>query len=150
MLCVRSGRREKDVGRCYSLVAFESMWELGLWVFVRTVHCNDITCVTSGYEATGISLAKELTGKQFGNKGGVAVSFLWCDVPLCFVNSHLAARPTRVKERESDYCQIADRLRIGPSHDPGLDLLHQHDHVFWFGDLNYRVCAPCTYTAVVH
>jgi hypothetical protein len=109
-------------------------------VFVRTVHCNDITCVSSSYEATGISLAKEITGKQFGNKGGVAASFLWRDVPLCFVNSHFAARPTRLKERENDYCQITERLKLDTvALDAGLDLIHQHDHVFWFGDLNYRV-----------
>ncbi len=124
----------------YTLLAFESMWELGIWVFVRTIHCNDITCVQSNYEATGLSLAKEITGKQFGNKGGVGVSFSWCGVPLCFINSHLAARPTRVKQRETDYCQITDKLRLEQvSADTGLDFVHQHEHVFWLGDLNYRV-----------
>lgn len=100
LLLFFSGRREKDTGKLYSLVAFESMWELGIWAFIRTVHVNDITRVSSGYEATGVSLAKEITGKQFGNKGGVGVSFAWCGVPLCFINAHLAARPTRIKERE--------------------------------------------------
>jgi hypothetical protein len=84
----------------YTLVGCEAMWELGIWVFIRAKHVNDITNVSNAYEATGLSIAKELTGKQLGNKGGVGVAFCWGETPLCFINSHLAARAHCVYNRE--------------------------------------------------
>jgi hypothetical protein len=90
-----SGKKVQKVKR-YAQVGYETMWELAIWVFVRLPYVNEISNVTSAIEATGFSIAKELTGKQLGNKGAVGVSLVWGDTPLCFVNSHLAARATKV------------------------------------------------------
>jgi hypothetical protein len=52
------------------------------------------------------------------------------------------ARVPQVALREDNFCQIVNRLGLHPTFpDTGMDFLHQHDHVFWFGDLNYRVLA---------
>ena len=75
--CVRrvcSAKRSQKIKR-YVLVASESMWELGIWVFVLATHANEITNVSTAFEATGLSIAKELTGKQLGNKVRCSYSF---------------------------------------------------------------------------
>ena len=143
-MCRCSTKRIQKVKR-YTLVATEAMWEMAIWVFVRTPHANDISTVSTAFEATGLSIAKELTGKQLGNKGAVGVSFVWGETPLCFVNCHLAAQARRIMEREDNYCQIVSRLALHTLFpDTGVDFLHQHDHVFWFGDMNYRVRVSLT------
>ncbi|KAA0150705.1 hypothetical protein FNF29_05042 [Cafeteria roenbergensis] len=134
-------------------VAHVFMWELGLWVFVRASAAADITRVVSGVEATGISLAKGVTGRQLGNKGAVGVGLRWREVPIAFVNCHLAARPDRVVEREGDFTQIVRRLSLDTASSPartGLDFLHSHEHVFFFGDVNYRVELPFEQAVELH
>lgn len=129
----------------YVLVGQAIMWEMAVWVFARSPHVHAITNVMADEKATGIGLAKQVTGKQLGNKGGLGVGLLWRDVPMAFVGCHLAARPERVQERHNDYRQIATSLRLHGStenHQRGLDLLHAHEHVWWFGDVNYRVDLP--------
>ncbi|OLL26945.1 Inositol polyphosphate 5-phosphatase OCRL-1 [Neolecta irregularis DAH-3] len=69
-----------------------------------------------------------------GNKGAVKVQFSIHDTNFCFVNSHLAAQPNQVERRNSDYSEISRKLN--------LSQLTDYDHLFWFGDLNYRVDLP--------
>jgi hypothetical protein len=103
-----------------------------------------------------------------GNKGAVAVRFLYKDSHLCFVNSHLAADATLVDRRNQDYRDICSKLEF-PLHSindfeeyclyfpwipvdwstVGSDTLKKSqlsifdaDHLIWLGDLNYRVSAP--------
>jgi hypothetical protein len=116
-------------------------------VFVRVPHAVDVTNVAHGDVPTGLSLAKAVTGVQLGNKGGVGVSFRWRDTTLAFVMCHLPARPdiTRLRKREADYKTLVRRLKLestGLAVQGGLDFVHAHDHVFFFGDANYRVELP--------
>ncbi|XP_030566792.1 type II inositol 1,4,5-trisphosphate 5-phosphatase isoform X1 [Drosophila novamexicana] len=76
-----------------------------------------------------------------GNKGGVAVSFQLNEAKICFVNSHLAAHMTYVAERNDDYKAIEDGMRFEEN---GLlcRTINDHDHIFWLGDLNYRIQEP--------
>ena len=124
----------------YEVVAGRHMWEMGVWIFVATRHVADISNVTMSDVPTGIGLAKQVTGKQLGNKGGVGVSLQWRDVPMAFIVSHLAARPERIRQRMENYTAIVQRLGLSPL--ANVDVLHAHDHVFWLGDLNYRVELP--------
>lgn len=87
----------------YLQVAHAFMWEISLWVFVRAPHAGDISNVQTHYEPTGLALLKNVTGQQLGNKGGLGCSLTWRSTPLAFVNCHLAARPERIPERESDF-----------------------------------------------
>lgn len=138
-LSVGDGRRQSvrasGESAKFHLVSKVSLWEMGLWCFVRSPHVPHVTILGTGTEATGLKLGK--TGKQLGNKGGIGIGLRWRDVTMAFISCHLAARPERIPQRERDYRQIASRLRLGPY--TGLDLLHEHEHVFWFGDLNYRI-----------
>ena len=145
-----SVRRSPDK---FFTVAHAFMWEIGLWVFVRASASADLSRVVSGVEATGISLAKGVTGKQLGNKGGVGIGLRWREVPLAFVVCHLAARPDRIVQREGDYTQIVRRLQLdteSASTRSGLDFLHTHEHVVYFGDVNYRVELPFDRAVQLH
>jgi len=108
----------------------------------------------------------EAVGGQFdnlGNKGGVSIRFNICDTSLCFVCSHLEAHRENVGERNEDYIQInkkiefeigeeiisemnamrlKEELCVGNSPDSSSTsevYIYDHDFVFWFGDLNYRI-----------
>ena len=70
------------------------------------------------------------------NKGGVAISLRVWDTHLCFVNAHLAAHQDKVTARNSMYRSLLRGLRLA---DGGMDLVTGFHHVFWIGDLNYRI-----------
>jgi len=71
-----------------------------------------------------------------GNKGGVAISFTVQDLVLGFVNSHLAAHQPKAKRRNKDVKDILGGVKFGPWQG---DAIHNCHHVFYMGDLNYRV-----------
>ena len=115
----------------YQLLSMKSMWAIHLIVYVKVELILDITEVQTSNVATG------LLGK-LGNKGAVGCGFVYRAVNrFAFVSSHLAARVTRIPERESNFVDIVSGLKLGG--DETVDFLHNFDHVFWLGDLNYRV-----------
>ncbi|VDN17053.1 unnamed protein product, partial [Gongylonema pulchrum] len=76
------------------------------------------------------------TGREgMGNKGGVAISMHMNDTRVCFVNAHFAAHLEKNEQRIRDYRHIANTIRFLKS---GRRLF-DHDAVFWFGDLNFRL-----------
>lgn len=77
-------------------------------------------------------------GHVLQNKGGVAVSMDFDGTSLCFVNAHLAAHQDMTERRNSDYVEICGGLK-GHVGNPKQSLLSQFHHVFWMGDLNYRI-----------
>ena len=83
-------------GGGFCLVAQQPLWEMGIWVFARSYTSVEITQVVADTEATGISLGKQVTGMQLGNKGGCGIGLRWRDTSFAFVCCHLAARPERV------------------------------------------------------
>ncbi|CAM6093328.1 unnamed protein product [Calypogeia fissa] len=117
------------LGARYKLVHATSRGQMRLLVFVREDAEKAICDVDSGSEATGV-------GHVMANKGGVCIGFKFWDTGLCFVNSHLAAHPGQCEARNSNYREIAGQLRVGLQ---SMDILNQYHHVFWFGDLNYRL-----------
>lgn len=75
----------------------------------------------------------------FYRKGGQAISFNLFDTSFCFVNCHLTAHQNKVKARNRDCALLLNALRMGNRH---FTLPTQFDHVFWFGDMNYRIDLP--------
>lgn len=72
------------------------------------------------------------------NKGGVGISFDFYDLRLCFLNCHLAAHADAqyMARRHQDAQDIINGIKLGNS---SVDMTSQFHHVFWFGDLNYRI-----------
>lgn len=107
--------------------------KLSIWVNKNSnlVKHSKLSAVQTTTEATGIAHA-------LGNKGGVVALLRIDDLSLCFINSHLAAHQDKCTRRNSDVSEIISGSRIGEKAG-NFDLLHQFHHVFWMGDLNYRV-----------
>ena len=120
---------ETHMGEEYVRVDYGSMWEIRLAVFVRAEHQGRISSLERSAEATGI-------GNAMGNKGGVGISFNFYETPLCFVTTHLAAHQARVANRNEDAKSVMDGIALAGKMG---DLVSQFEHVFWSGDLNYRI-----------
>ncbi|KAK3697934.1 hypothetical protein QZH41_013014 [Actinostola sp. cb2023] len=113
----------KCVGTC-------TLWGIRLVILVKPDHQNLISHVQQSSVKTGLANA-------LGNKGAVGISFMFSATSLCFINCHLAARSTRVSRRNQNYHDILKGLNLGQK--SVFDLTNQFNHVFWFGDLNYRI-----------
>jgi len=75
-------------------------------------------------------------GGLWGNKGAVSIRLSLYGTGVAFVCSHLAAHDDKLKERIEDYHQIVDNHKYNAE---GYRRIFDHDFVFWFGDLNFRL-----------
>jgi phosphatidylinositol-bisphosphatase len=72
-----------------------------------------------------------------GNKGALGFRFDLLGSSLCFINSHLASQKQNFKLRNENVVHITRNMKF--SLDKSTLSLYEHDYIFWYGDLNYRL-----------
>ncbi len=105
--------------------------------------CDD---ANSGVVATGIALGRPVGSKQqLGNKGGIGICFDIGKTSFLFVNAHLAAHQKAAEKRNAEFARISKELvqSLRPDapqpNGESNPLLDGFAHIFWAGDLNYRI-----------
>ncbi|KAJ6833493.1 type IV inositol polyphosphate 5-phosphatase 3-like isoform X3 [Iris pallida] len=80
-----------------------------------------------------------------GNKGSVSVSMSIYQTLFCFICTHLSSGEKIGNElrRNIGVHEIHRRTRFSTSPSRGLlQTIHDHERIFWLGDLNYRINLP--------
>ncbi|MGH0143894.1 UNVERIFIED_CONTAM: hypothetical protein FKN15_001164 [Acipenser sinensis] len=100
-----------------------------LLVFAKYYHLPFLRGVQTESTRTGL-------GGYWGNKGGVGARMAIFGHMVCFLNCHLPAHMENSEQRMEDFESILQQQQFeGQSANGVLD----HDVVFWFGDLNFRI-----------
>ncbi|KAM6953274.1 inositol polyphosphate phosphatase-like 1b [Aplochiton taeniatus] len=116
----------------YKQVAVQSLWNMRLAVFVKPEHERRISQVNTASVKTGL-------GNTLGNKGAVGVSFLFNKTSLGFVNCRLTSGSEKVLRRNQNFVDILRLLSLGDKQHSAFDISLCFAHLFWCGDLNYRL-----------
>ncbi|XP_076009366.1 phosphatidylinositol 3,4,5-trisphosphate 5-phosphatase 1 [Genypterus blacodes] len=116
----------------FKQVAIHTLWNIRIVVLARPEHENRISHVFSNSVKTGIA-------NTLGNKGAVGVSFMFNGTSFGFVNSHLTSGSEKKHRRNQNYISILRFLNLGDKKLNPFDITHRFTHLFWLGDLNYRV-----------
>ncbi|XP_035785305.1 phosphatidylinositol 4,5-bisphosphate 5-phosphatase A-like isoform X2 [Anopheles albimanus] len=120
--------------RDYVVIKTEQMQGLLLSVFARRKHLLHLRQVETEYTRTGL-------GGIWGNKGAVSIRMNIYGSSICLVNAHLAAHDHMLEERINDYERIVQEQKF---HVKAKETIFDHDYVFWFGDLNFRLTGEAT------
>lgn len=116
----------------FKQVATHTLWNIRIMVLAKPEHENRISHVFSDSVKTGIA-------NTLGNKGAVGVSFMFNGTSFGFVNSHLTSGSEKKLRRNQNYISILRFLNLGDKKLNPFDITHRFTHLFWLGDLNYRV-----------
>uniref|UniRef100_A0A1B0FC32 Inositol polyphosphate-related phosphatase domain-containing protein n=1 Tax=Glossina morsitans morsitans TaxID=37546 RepID=A0A1B0FC32_GLOMM len=100
---------------------------INMWV--QPKHISHIRQIETQNTKTGF-------GGLWGNKGAVSIRLSLYGTGVVFVASHLAAHDEKLRERVEDYDQIVDNHHYKA---PKYRNIFDHNFVFWFGDLNFRL-----------
>ncbi|XP_068445748.1 inositol polyphosphate phosphatase-like 1b [Clinocottus analis] len=116
----------------FKQMAVQSLWNMRLAVFVKPEHESRISHVNAASVKTGL-------GNTLGNKGAVGVSFLFNGTSFGFVNCHLTSGSEKVLRRNQNFVDILRLLSLGDKQLGAFDISLRFSHLFWCGDLNYRL-----------
>lgn len=125
--CILRFLNEKYPRISFSLLVSHQLVGTTICVFIRSELLDVVRAVEIASKKTGM-------GGMAGNKGSVAVRMEIFDSSFCFLSSHFTAGQTNVVERDRDFSFALNELQLSG----GRDIL-DHDVVFWFGDMNYRI-----------
>ncbi|KAL7487148.1 hypothetical protein ACHAW6_012748 [Cyclotella cf. meneghiniana] len=145
--------RENTMGdptRMYTeLAQVKYLVGLLICVFVKAPHKPRVKHVHTSSVGVGVM-------GVMGNKGGASIRLQFYDSTLCFVCTHLAAHRENVAGRNADFANVFNKTSFEIGDEAVKEVIKlgslnqwaagtnsvgvsDHDIVFWFGDLNYRV-----------
>ncbi|XP_062360293.1 phosphatidylinositol 4,5-bisphosphate 5-phosphatase A [Cinclus cinclus] len=113
----------------FILVSTVRMQGVILLVFAKYYHLPFLHDIQTDCTRTGL-------GGYWGNKGGVSVRLSIFGHMVCFLNCHLPAHLEKAEQRKEDFTTI---LHMQQFEGPVANGILDHDLVFWFGDLNFRI-----------
>ncbi|XP_069748303.1 phosphatidylinositol 3,4,5-trisphosphate 5-phosphatase 2A isoform X2 [Narcine bancroftii] len=116
----------------FKQIAMQTLWNIKIAVLVKPEHENRISHVITSSVKTGIA-------NTLGNKGAVGVSFMFHGTSFGFVNCHLTSGNEKSARRNQNYLDILRLLSLGDKQLSSFDISLRFTHLFWFGDLNYRL-----------
>uniref|UniRef100_A0AAQ6A1E3 phosphatidylinositol-3,4,5-trisphosphate 5-phosphatase n=1 Tax=Amphiprion ocellaris TaxID=80972 RepID=A0AAQ6A1E3_AMPOC len=116
----------------YKSIAVQTLWNIKIAVLVKPEHENRISHVGMSSVKTGIA-------NTLGNKGAVGVSFMFNGTSFGFVNCHLTSGNEKIARRNQNYLDILRLLSLGDKQLSSFDISLRFTHLFWLGDLNYRL-----------
>ncbi|XP_078495542.1 phosphatidylinositol 3,4,5-trisphosphate 5-phosphatase 2 [Ciona intestinalis] len=116
----------------FHLVAMDALWHIKILIFVKEEHKHRVSHVKTSSVKTGIANA-------LGNKGAVGVSFQFGGTSFCFINAHLTSGAEKCARRNQNYHDISRSLNLGEDRFSVFDLANRFDHLYFLGDLNYRL-----------
>ncbi|NXB48533.1 SHIP1 phosphatase, partial [Leucopsar rothschildi] len=121
----------------FKVIAIHTLWNIRIVVLAKPEHENRISHISTANVKTGIA-------NTLGNKGAVGVSFMFNGTSFGFVNSHLTSGSEKKHRRNQNYTNILRFLTLGDKKLSPFNITHRFTHLFWLGDLNYRVEQPPT------
>ncbi|XP_068767404.1 phosphatidylinositol 4,5-bisphosphate 5-phosphatase A isoform X2 [Struthio camelus] len=113
----------------FVLVSTVRMQGLFLLVFAKYYHLPFLQDIQTDCTRTGL-------GGCWGNKGGVSIRLSIFGHMVCFLNCHLPAHLEKAEQRKQDFATILHMQQFEGHAASGI---LDHDLVFWFGDLNFRI-----------
>ena len=117
------------LGKEYLVLATMQLWDITMIVLCRKKCLLKITNVEGSTKAT---LHKE----KCGMKGAAGICLKFHNTSMAFLSCHLAARLERTKMRRINVEEIVNQIQLAHK---DTDLSSQFHHVFFMGDLNYRI-----------
>ncbi|KAM4771157.1 phosphatidylinositol 3,4,5-trisphosphate 5-phosphatase 1 [Rhinophrynus dorsalis] len=119
----------------YKLITIQTLWNIRIVVLAKQEHAHRISHVCTNSVKTGIA-------NTLGNKGAVGASFMFNGTSFGFINSHLTSGSEKKLRRKHNYFNILRFLVLGDKKLSPFNLTHRFTHLFWLGDLNYRLQLP--------
>nr|XP_020643082.1 phosphatidylinositol 3,4,5-trisphosphate 5-phosphatase 1 isoform X1 [Pogona vitticeps] len=119
----------------FKVIAIHTLWNIRIVVLAKPEHENRISHLCIDNVKTGIA-------NRLGNKGAVGVSFMFNGTSFGFVNSHLTSGSEKKHRRNQNYTSILRFLSLGDKKLHPFNITHRFTHLFWLGDLNYRLELP--------
>ncbi|XP_049744426.1 phosphatidylinositol 3,4,5-trisphosphate 5-phosphatase 1 isoform X2 [Elephas maximus indicus] len=119
----------------FKTMAIHTLWNIRIVVLAKPEHENRFSHICTDNVKTGIA-------NTLGNKGAVGVSFMFNGTSLGFVNSHLTSGSEKKLRRNQNYMNILRFLALGDKKLSPFNITHRFTHLFWLGDLNYRLELP--------
>ena len=139
------------LGVDFMMVAENHLVGMLVCVFVKHVHIQRVKYVEVDSVSAGVMGVA-------GNKGSVSVRLQFYDSTICIICSHFAAHRENILRRNANYTYIVSKTRFNIGVEAVQELIWSsgtlpyqwekgtssvgildHDHVFWMGDLNYRI-----------